>query len=68
MADTDREDLLYKFFDKSKRKYINGFAKQLVKDNYSVEKYMGNLGKTFSDLEIEKKRKHPDACNKAMGN
>ena len=47
----DREGLIFKFFDKWKRKRLNRFAKQLVKDDPSIEKNLDNLGKAFSDLE-----------------
>jgi|TARA_B100001094_G_scaffold306315_1_gene336958 hypothetical protein len=63
----DREGLIFKFFDKWKRKRLNRFAKQLVKDDPSIEKNLDNLGKAFSDLESKLKKKYPDAYKKAMG-
>jgi len=61
-----REGLIFKFFDKWKRKRLNRFAKQLVKDDPSIEKNLDNLGKAFSDLEDRLKKKYPDAYKKAM--
>ena len=61
-----REGLIFKFFDKWKRKRLNRFAKQLVKDDPSIEKNLDNLGKAFSDLEDSLKKKYPDAYKKAM--
>ena len=62
-----RDGMIFKFFDKWKQKRLNKFAKQLVKDDPSIEKNLDNLGKAFSDLEDRLKKKYPDAYKKAMG-